>query len=461
MMNYKISQLLPILFSFVLISCSDSEISSSDVPEITQAIFVVPESVHGEPYKQQYTTAENFYVDINEKLKICGIYAINGEYISTEQSTEYYNTHKWIIDNNEAGAASIYYSFDKAGLHKVTFETIDHLGDTLRTNANIYVSTPTSIALQSPSNGFNQIDGNNPNGVELSWNIYGIDSWEKSTCVLYASYSQYDLWQSSLGEMNCFESVMLQGKLDLEIDENAKVVDHTKNTSTIYWGVRAIVKNQNGYAEQAFSEIFSFSTKLQNNGNAIIEIPVSCKFNQYPENSILKGAFLSAAGDTLSTFLKSKGTATITESLPPQSNIKMVVCDSLKTEYGCSSMTFDLAASTKTVMDTLFLQDKVKPNMVPVATELETSSDLKFYVLDNGSGVNASKTIVTMNNDTLQTNFENNILSFRNTCKSECDLVISAEDYAKNKAPDVYWKILVYKAKTLINGPFSRVEGNK
>ena len=41
-----ISKIIPLslALSFVLISCSDSEINSSDIPEISQAIFVVPET---------------------------------------------------------------------------------------------------------------------------------------------------------------------------------------------------------------------------------------------------------------------------------------------------------------------------------------------------------------------------------------------------------------------------------
>ena len=121
-------------------------------------------------------------------------------------------------------------------------------------------------------------------------------------------------------------------------------------------------------------------------------------------------------------------------------------------------MVVDLPPSTKTITDTLFLEDTVKPNMVPAATEIATDDKLVFYILDNGSGVNTSKIFVTINDDTLHTTFDDYTLSFENPCKSECDLSIYAEDYARNKAPDVYWKITVDKKETYITGPFAKTE---
>ena len=96
--------------------------------------------------------------------------------------------------------------------------------------------------------------------------------------------------------------------------------------------------------------------------------------------------------------------------------------------------------------------------MVPSATELPTSSLINFFILDNGSGVNASKITAIMNDDTLTTYFDEYTLSIPNTCKKECNLSIYAEDYAKNKAPEVYWKIKVNKTITTIDGPYAKTE---
>jgi hypothetical protein len=160
-MNSKILRLLAIpAFLLAIVSCSDSEINSSDIPEISQSIFVVPENLRGEPYKSQYTSSDKFFVKINEKIRICGVYSINGAFISTDDATPYYNSHRWTIDNNEVNtSSSVYYSFDKAGIHEISFETVDHLGDTLVSHAQIYVNTPTTITLQSPANNYNQVDG--------------------------------------------------------------------------------------------------------------------------------------------------------------------------------------------------------------------------------------------------------------------------------------------------------------
>ena len=459
-MNSKILRLLAIpAFLLAIVSCSDSEINSSDIPEISQSIFVVPENLRGEPYKSQYTSSDKFFVKINEKIRICGVYSINGAFISTDDATPYYNSHRWTIDNNEVNtSSSVYYSFDKAGIHEISFETVDHLGDTLVSHAQIYVNTPTAITLQSPANNYNQVDGKNENGIELSWSISGIDPWETSRCIVYASYDRLTVWDSPLGELDCAGSVNLMGELDAEINDQGDPINHSIDNSTIYWSVQADIKNENKVTEHAFSEIFSFSTKLKNNGYSVVEIPISCKFNQYPEKSILTGAFISSTGDTLFKIRGVNSNTVIRSTLDPGSNIKFVICDTIRKEYGCESTTFDLAASTKNVLDTLFLLDKVKPNMQPTKTELPTASKIQFFILDNGSGVNVSKNQAIINNDTLETKFEDNVLSFANTCKKECNLIITAEDYAHNRVPDVYWKIKVNGSETKIYGPFASSE---
>ena len=467
MMIHKISPLSKSFFglafvtaSVILSSCSNSEISSSDIPEISQAIFVVPEGYSYEPYKQ-HAPSSIFYVDVNEKVRVWGIYAINDDFIPTDQSTDLYSSHRLVLDDKESGASYIYCSFDSPGVHDVYFETIDHVGDTLRSYANIYVGSPTSILLQSPANGYNQVDGKNPNGLELSWQIYGVDSWESSTCRLFASYNVLELWESPLGVVDCTNPVELIGELDPDYNENGKKIDHSTENSTIYWGIQVIVKNESGNEERIRSDVFNFSTKLRNNGKAIIEVPIVSQFSQYPEKSKLTGAFISASGDTLSKITATNTNSIIQRTLQPQSNLKIVVCDTIRTEFGCSFMTVDLAPSTKTITDTLFLQDVVKPNMLPVSTEILTNDNIRFYILDNGTGVNASKISAIMGRDTLQTNFEDNTLSIPNTCKSECNLYIIAEDYARNKTPDVYWKVSVQGKESYITGPFTKIGGEK
>ena len=185
-MNYKVIPLsiaVPIALSFFAVSCSDSEISSSDISTISQSIYVVPASYTGEPYNRSYSS-DNFYVDINEKIRICGVYSINGEHVSAVTAIPYYKTNKWAIDKDEANGASVYYSFNKAGVHDVTFETVDHLNDTLLSHAKIYVNTPARVSLQSPVNNYNQVDGNNEDGLELSWKLSGVDSWETASCTI-------------------------------------------------------------------------------------------------------------------------------------------------------------------------------------------------------------------------------------------------------------------------------------
>ena len=447
-------------FSAMMVSCSDAEIGTSDVPKLTQGIYVIPENYYNEPY-MQYAPSDEFYINVNEKIKICGVYSINDEPIPIDLSSPYFQSHRWVIDSRESTASLVYYSFSKPGAYKVYFETIDNLGDTLISRATIYVNTPTTVSLQSPTNGFNQVNGENPDGLILSWNIFGIDPWETTTCYLYASYLRYQLWRTPLGEIDCDNSANLVGRLNLDINERNEIVQHDINNSTIYWGIQVITRNTKGNIEQTFSEVFNFSTKLENDGDAIIQIPISCMFSQYPEESYLTGAILSAAGDTLSRISGINGNTVILRELPPQSNVKISVCDSIRTDYGCSSMTFDIAPSTKTITDTLFLIDKTKPNMMPVTTEVASEELLQFLVLDNGSGVNASRITTLINKDTVPTYYEDNILYIKNACRKDCELHIYVEDYAHNKAPEVFWRLKAENEITSITGPFSKKEGDK
>lgn len=449
-----------ILIYLLLISCSDAEIHSSEIPELTQSIFVIPENDHEEPYIR-HRSSDVFYVNLNEKNRICGVYSLNGKYLSTDKAIPYYISHKWNIDNNESGASSVYYSFDKVGQHKISFETIDHLGDTLLSYATIYVSTPSAISLQTPANHYNQVDGKNKEGLEISWRISGIDPWETASCYFYATYNKDSVWKTPLGEVDCYEGVNLIGELDLYVNEKNDSIDHKTESSTIYWGIQATIKNEKKISEIVYSEIYDFSTKLHNDGNAIVEVPVTCMNDLYPEKSLLNGAFISATGDTLSKISKVKANSVIRQELSPQSNIKVIVCDSIRTEFGCDSTTFDVAPSTKTITDTIFLKDNVKPNIIPVKTNLPTTSPIEFFILDNGTGVNTSKIQAFMNSDSIKTTFQDYTLSFLNSCTKECNLVINAEDYARNKLPDVYWKIKVNGSETKITGPFSRLEGNE
>ena len=88
-MNRKFFSLsLVIPAAFWMAACSDSEISSSDISTITQSIFIVPEGYTGEPYNRSYTSDE-FYVNVNEKIRICGVYSIDGKYVSTEKAMPY------------------------------------------------------------------------------------------------------------------------------------------------------------------------------------------------------------------------------------------------------------------------------------------------------------------------------------------------------------------------------------
>jgi len=447
---------LPLLIIFSwFVSCSDSNISDSDIVHLTQKIYVVPEGFTGEPYNKTYSS-EKFFIDIKERVRICVVYSINGNPLSTNESIKFYNTHKWYIEDNEINSHSVYYSFNKAGIYKIKFETIDHLGDTLISHADIYVGTPASISLQSPVDKYNLIDGENKNGIELSWNIYGIDSWENPTCFLYAHYDPDMVWGSSLGEMDCNIPVQLYGRLDYDIDSNNQVVDHKIDNATIYWGVQAYIKNEQGNIEKIRSKIFSFSTKIDNPDSAVVEIPVLCKYSQYPNSSHLKGMFISSTGDTLSIVHDSSGQTVIRQTLEAQSNIKFTICDTILKEYGCNSMTLNLAPRSKTITDTLFLLDKTKPSILPLKTKISTKSDLDFMMFDNGAGLNVSKIRALMDEDSLRPSIKGSTVSVPNTCKSACELTISGEDYASNKTPDIYWNIIVDKDTTLIKGPFTR-----
>ena len=79
--------------------------------------------------------------------------------------------------------------------------------------------------------------------------------------------------------------------------------------------------------------------------------------------------------------------------------------------------------------------------------------------MDNGSGINpAQKKFVIADFDTVNVAYESNILAFANPCHRDCQIRIPIPDNARNRASEIFWKLLPSKDSLLITGPFVQTE---
>ena len=75
--------------------------------------------------------------------------------------------------------------------------------------------------------------------------------------------------------------------------------------------------------------------------------------------------------------------------------------------------------------------------------------------MDNGAGINpAQKKYIIADFDTVNASYESSILSFANPCRRECQIKIPIPDNAKNRNPELFWKLSPGKDSIWITGPF-------
>ena len=202
------------------------------------------------------------------------------------------------------------------------------------------------------------------------------------------------------------------------------------------------------------SEIFHFSTKIQNDSSTL-KIPVA--YSRFRSNAYLESNvyLISADGDTLEKHTSEERAYTVTTKVKAQSRLKILVKETLRKEYAAESIMVDIPANTVQMLDTIFLTDKITPQVAPFLDTISPADSIQYLVYDDGSGINEAKLFVLVDGDTISSNYRAPMLLFKTKCRLNCKVEILGEDNAHNPLPQEHWYIENKSSYYTITGPYS------
>lgn len=436
--NIILSLLMVALF---FVGCGDDALfKEENAQSLKQYIYLVPDRFSGEPYNSSYLPSRTSYINANQDIKLWAVISKNSSYMDSDEAKDNVKNFLWTIGEETFNVPVIRYTFSDPGKYTATLRTVDFYDDTLRDTIDIYVNTPISIDLIHPENGYNLVEADKNTNIELRWKISGIDEWEFPNCYVYISSDKKNVWKNPAGSVDCEAGVSLMGKISED--------------TTLYWGLKVINHTHDYFEERDSSEIFSFSTKFSKSDSALLDIPLSlekCKFNFDARTQI---TLTSANGDTLKTLINTKKQTTISTKVFPQTKLKIYVEELDLTEYGSKEFQIDVPEAAHYISDSILLVDSIPPQYAPLKRGFDKREDISFIVTDYGSGINANRIKAWTDFDSIPVFTSDNLFKIEQFCSTSCNLYVSLEDYASNKAPNVYWEIQSLPDSSYISGPF-------
>lgn len=431
---------LGLFLLLLLVSCGDDALIGNDTPTLSQQIFILPSGI---PFENRfyYKVSDSVFLDLGQTYKFYATYGADEK--SSAGDSIYSASLLWDIDGQYYNIGTFQHLFEESGEKKCYLQSIDFLGDTLHTEFSLFINTPNKINLAYPSNNDNQVDGQDKRGVNLKWTIAGIDPWETTTCTIFASDNEKDIWESPLGQVDCLDDVYLKN-----------ITDNDKKSETVYWAVQMQVKTPNGKISKESSKVFRFSTSIPGSSKSYLTIPFLYE-KIHPElKTALEIILVSAQGDTLKKLESTETSSSVRTALQPQTGLKIFINETLQQEYTANSLTLDIPQHTEVIADTVKLSDNIKPQLAPFQKKFAPGDSIQMLLYDDGSGINADKIKVIENADTLNFHYRMPTLAFVSKCKKNCRLQVTGEDYAKNSIPGVYWNIENQNDTLYLSGPF-------
>lgn len=462
--SFVLAAALALAAMFTVSGCGeDYLVSEDDVAYFEQYIFVLPDRFAGIPYV--YSKPVNtLYIDTNETVKFWAVYKVNGAFLPSDSADKHYISHSWTIDGEEYNISPLRFSFKTPGYRLGILQTVDMFMDTLRDTIHIFVNTPISISPVAPVNGYNQVDVGYDGEVELHWNISGLDPWETSSCNLFASLYKDSVWDHSLGYVDCQEYAKIFGPFLKDSLMDILEEDPERDTSaTIYWAIKATFRAEGGFVETDSTEILSFSTLYLREDSSVIVIPI--KHEDYRKTDVFTRVVITnRQGDTLFIKDMTYSPSIVSAKVTPQTGLHIYVQELSKEEFQPESLTVDASRGAKTIVDTIKLQDRIQPQVAPhifirdgaIKTAIKEDS-LYFYTIDNGTGINLNKIVVTADSNIISHAFDDTFIKFKVPCKKTCKIRLYVEDYAHNSNPKVYWSYTPDATKPTLEGPFSEL----
>lgn len=435
------------IFALLVTSCGDdSLVDEADQPTIIQHIFVLPERFNGEPYNygQPPKTA---YVDVDEVVKFSVGYSVSGYYVSTSDYDTYIQSKQWNINGEHFNVNSFRYAFAVPGHYQISVSSIDFMNDTITSVLDIYVNTPISTKLVFPENGYNLVDPVSEDGIDIKWNVYGVDEWETTSCDIFASFNKEDVWDSPQAQNDCKEPIHIIGPIAPDIDEYS--------SKHIYWAVIATNRAKNGWIERDTTPIFEFSTKFHPEDLAAIQIPINYTDYSFIGSVNTKITLLNADGDTLDVLSNFVPQNSVTAYIKPQLGVKIIAEELTSTDFQSDSTIINVPEAASFIANTLTLIDNVPPVVTPFKEAFDKSEQISFLLIDNGTGINWLHFGVSINDIPLETTLNSSRISFTNPCKHSCYATIQIQDNANNVYPELYWHLSVENDSVYVTGPFN------
>jgi len=434
--------ILSLTAALSFVACDNSALIEHDIPQTAQYINILSSEKPSSTPLVLTGLGDTAYLDADVRYRFyTSYYTGNLNYL--DESVNGISSVLWTIDSSFYNLQTFLHTFQSPGPKDCMLESVDYFGDTLRSHFTVLINTPNQINLESPADKDNQIDPNST--VLLQWNISGIDPWETAQCAVFASNDPETIWDTPIGVADCSKNIKLGG-----------FGDTNQLSNTVYWAVLMAVDSPNGTTQYTQSDIFSFSTKLDNKGYSLLTIPVRYKntISQYGINTEI--ILTSAEGDTLQKLSNKNGQASFDVIVAPQTGLKIIAREKALSEYKADVQIVDIPENSAILADTLLFIDRTPPQIHPDTSDSRTTSELNFFVLDKGTGINPSRFRVIVNDDTMSYAYNSPKLNFTSYCKSNCKLFIEGEDYAGNRLPDNYWKAYYMNGRMIVSGPYSK-----
>ena len=443
---------IPFLSAIILAACGDDHLAS-DSENLQQYVYAVPDG-YSDDIVTKNDPLGDLYLELGQTVRFYAAYGLGQTIFTDETLQEYYGGYAWTIGSDNFNLSNFRYTFLEPGDFKGSLETGDLYGDTLHNECSIHVNTPNEISLLFPQDGYNHADPSTEQQLPLKWSIQGEDPWETSTCQIYISEDSDSVWNNPIGSVDCNEEVSLTGSLLGERDPELAAQFSKDSSITLYWGIKLITKSKGGRVYQNSSSVFHFSTGILNDSTTL-KIPVD--YSRFKSNALLSSSvfIISADNDTLEVHTSDEKSYTVTTKIKAQSRLKILVKEALRTEYTAESVMVDIPAKTVLTLDTIFVTDKVIPQISTFRDTLSPADSIQYLVYDDGSGINQSKLTVLIDGDTIPSSYRPPTLLFRTKCPFICKVEILGEDNARNPLPQVYWSIQNKSSYYVITGPFS------
>lgn len=437
-----------------LIGCGEDALySKSETNQIYQSIYIVPEFFSGNSLSN-YSSARVQTIDQGQTIKFWASYLINEKAINNDEIANYPIALEWTIGNESYNVPFFTKTFKETGSYDAILTTTDFFQDTLRDTVTIQVNTPIKIKAVSPEDGYNLLDVTDSAGITLRWSLSGNDPWDDVTCFFYASRVKDNTWNNFVDTVKCEEPITIRGPFE----QDNFIIYH--DTSLVYyWGIKVITNYGTSPSQRDSTSISSFRTRLKDNPLSIIEVPF--KYQKIDPTTIphTRVDLISASGEILasdtSSFPQKKF---YFKDIPPQNGLIIKATNLILPEYKTESVTMDVIAGSYNVTPEILFIDSIAPERAPLTNLINPEDSIVFKLKDLGSGINAKYIHVILNNDTLEHQFSDTLLSFAPPklyqCHNTCELEIEALDYAANETSLIHWTLSSKDTFFLLEGPF-------